>query len=135
MSSLGSTTPSPPYPSTESTRSISFRERSSLNASQTGFVFSVSSPSPFGVYISVTMALTPPTTPYAQTIQTALETALARNATTPLGRVLTTSSAFIRVPVELDGAPYTCKRIAFRFPRFHQSLSPHSFQPVYFHLP
>ena len=72
---------------------------------------SVLSPSSFGTYISVTLALTPTTASYATTIQAALTAALARNSVTPQGRQLSINPAFISVPVAQDGAPYTCKYI------------------------
>ena len=56
------------------------------------------------------MALTPLTTPYLTTVQTALQGAIARNATTPLGRVLTINPSLIASSVTQDGTPYTCKR-------------------------
>ena len=70
---------------------------------------SLLSPSPFGTYISVSLALTPTTPFFANTIQAALTAALSRNSVTPQGRLLTINPAFISVPVAQDGAPFTCK--------------------------
>ncbi len=83
--------------------------RKYLNSYYENLLAFVSSPSPIGSYISVSMALTPTTLSYTPFILSALATAISQNSVTPLGRQLSIDPAYISNAVTQDSAPYTCK--------------------------